>query len=100
MNNKKFQNIAEIISELNTNDNLILVYKSNQEYSLVGKSESITDALNNNLSENSFILVYLYNDSSLNYGSTNLMNASVVEPVQKLDEILRQVTGLFKKAGN
>lgn len=91
--------INNMFSEIKAEDNIILVQKNKSIHSADSKWERLLKAINENLNRNSFILVYLYNDDSLKYDRSNLMNASVIEPVQKLDEIFRQIIRGFKKAG-
>ncbi len=89
-----------ILREVKPDDNLVLVLKSKNIHSVHGQGETYTETLNKDFKENNFILAYLYDDSNLSDGNKNLMNASVLEPVQKLDEVFRQILGIFKKAGN
>ncbi|GAA4316548.1 cation:proton antiporter [Pontixanthobacter gangjinensis] len=91
-------NFENLVAELRPADNLILVQKSSKQFRAGLNTQRLTQILNDRLRENSFILVYLFNERSLSEGRNNLMNASVIEPVQKLDEIFRQVSLGFGKA--
>lgn len=91
--------IDTLMAGVKPNDNIILVQKRAGVQVVLEKSEKLSAVINSRLLQNSFILVYLYNDV-LKYDSSNLMNASVIEPVQKLDEVFRQIIQNFKSSGN
>ncbi|MCM4157627.1 sodium:proton antiporter [Gramella sp. AN32] len=94
---KQFEKIENVILELRKDDNLIFVQKSKKNGAAFRKTEMFSKTFNA-LKQNSFILSYLYSDDSVGFNGNNLMNASLIEPVQKFDEVLRQIIARFKRS--
>lgn len=95
-------NQNDILNTLETSkedDNVVMVFRSKKVSSRDFFPRNIKEQLIETLNTKSFILAYIYNDSSLDKSSSNLMDASVIGPVEKLDELFRQISGLFRKTG-
>ncbi|PTX44035.1 transporter (CPA2 family) [Christiangramia gaetbulicola] len=92
----------DILKTLETSkedDNVVMVFRSKKVSSRDFFPRNIKEQLIETLNTKSFILAYIYNDSSLEKSSSNLMDASVIGPVEKLDDLFRQISGLFRKTG-
>lgn len=89
----------EIIGRAGKDDNIFLVLRSKNAQSREYFSRNIKGEIIEKLNDKSFILAYTYNDSSLDQNTNNLMDGSVIGPVEKLDQLLRQISNLFKKTG-
>ena len=88
--------IINIFENAKPDENLVLVNRSGKEYSEV--ADNLADSVNRAIKKNNFILAYIYNDDSFSSNKNNLMDASVIEPVQKLDELFRKISGIFKRS--
>ena len=91
--------IEEIIRAIKPNENLIMVFKLRKDPMQLEKTESLVGVLNE-LKTNSFILAYVYNDNAIDANKYSLMDASVIGPVQKIDELFRQVSENFTRSGH
>lgn len=91
--------ILEFIGKAGKDDNVILVIRRKNPRDREYFSRYITRPVIEKLNNRGFILAYIYNDNSLDHNTNNLMDASVIGSVEKLDRLLRQISNLFKKAG-
>lgn len=93
---ENWDNFSILSKKIQKDDNVIFVF-SKREYNL---STTAFSQLNNNLNTlfktNSFILIYplqIYNSIS---NQIDLKNPSILEPIEKLDEISKTIARLFK----
>lgn len=59
--------------------------------------DNIPDYLNNHFKENSFILVYPIQLGVKDSSSIDLKNPTIIEPLQKLDEIGKNIAKIFRQ---
>jgi hypothetical protein len=57
----------------------------------------IPNYLNKHFQQNSFILIYPIQIGIADNENKDLMNASILEPIEKLDEIGKTIAKLFKR---
>ncbi|MBI9041028.1 cation:proton antiporter [Lutibacter sp.] len=86
----------EIISKQIQKDDAIIVVVSKREQQLKNHLSQLNSDLNKSFKTNSFILIYplqIYNSIS---NQIDLKNPSILEPIEKLDEISKTISKLFK----
>ena len=82
--------------DIREDDNLILVLSREKSHSYNPSMENIPGYLKRYFSPNSFILIYPMQASLLSHESTDL-NPSMVEPIEKLDELGKTFARLFRR---
>ena len=87
----------ELSNNIKLNDNLIFILTRKDEPSYQKNIKNISVYLNRYLASNSFILVCpVMKPVSIN-DSIEFNNPSLLEPLEKLDEISKTIAGIFKK---
>lgn len=82
--------------DIKEDDNLILILSREKSISYQPSMHFIPGYLNKYFTPNSFILIYPMQAALLPTDSGDL-NPSMVEPIEKLDEIGKTIAGLFRK---
>lgn len=96
----EFQDWTEflIISrDVRVDDNLIIVLSRKDKPSFNNTMTRIPNYLNKHFQQNSFILIYPIQIGIADNENKDLMNASILEPIEKLDEIGKTIAKLFKR---
>lgn len=82
--------------DIRTDDNLILILSREKSISYHPNMENMPGYLSKYFSTNSFLLVYPMQMGLINQEASDL-NPSLVEPIEKLDEIGKTLARLFRK---
>ncbi len=82
--------------EIKQNDGLIIVMSREKKLSYHTKMKAIPGYLNRYFVPNNFILVYPM-QSGVNDESIDLNNPSLIEPIEKIDELGKNIARLFKR---
>lgn len=83
--------------EIKQDDNLIVVLSRKDKVSYNSYMEKIPTHLNKYFQSNNFILIYPMQLGVNDKSSIDLKNPSILEPIEKLDEIGKNIARLFKK---
>ncbi|WP_029036695.1 cation:proton antiporter [Salinimicrobium xinjiangense] len=83
--------------EVQNNDNLFIVMSRKGKLSYNSNMERIPNYLNSYFDKNSFILVYPVQAGMSDTGGIDLTNPSILQPVEKLDEIGKTISRLFRR---
>ncbi len=83
--------------DIKTDDNLIVVLSRKNQISYHSNMVNVPKYLNKYFRENSFILVYPMQVNEGQIKKTGLNYPSLLEPIEKLDEIGKTIAGLFKR---
>lgn len=83
--------------DVESNDNLILVLARDKTLSYQNNMERIPGYLQKYFQNNSFILIYPMQANLLSDDEESFKNPSMLEPIEKLDEIGKTIARLFKK---
>ncbi|HSI70143.1 MAG TPA: cation:proton antiporter [Gillisia sp.] len=83
--------------EIQKNDNLFIVMSRPDKLSYQKNMKNIPDYLNNYFRSNSFILVFPIQAGVADTRGIDLTNPSLMEPIERLDEIGKTIAGLFRK---
>lgn len=83
--------------EIQKNDNLFIVMSRKDKLSYQNNMENIPDYLNNYFRSNSFILVFPIQVGVADTRGIDLTNPSLMEPIERLDEIGKTIAGLFRR---
>lgn len=83
--------------EIKQDDNLIVVLSRKDKVSYNSYMEKIPTQLNKYFQSNNFILIYPMQLGVNDKSSIDLKNPSILEPIEKLDEIGKNIARLFKK---
>lgn len=86
-----------ISRDVKTDDNLILVLSRKDRPSYHNKMAKIPAYLNKYFQTTSFILIYPMQSGISEDSNINLKNPSVLESIEKLDDIGKTIAGLFKR---
>jgi Kef-type K+ transport system membrane component KefB len=82
--------------DIRTDDNLILILSREKSISYHPNMENMPGYLSKYFSTNSYLLIYPMQIGLLNH-ETGDLNPSLVEPIEKLDEIGKTIARLFRK---
>ncbi len=85
-----------LVREIKTDDNLLIVMSRKNKPSYQSNMINIPAYLNNYFNSNSFILVYPV-QSVADWDETDLNNPSLIEPIEKIDELGKTIARLFKR---
>lgn len=83
--------------EVRQNDNLIVVMSRKERVSYTNAMNKMPHYLNKYFHNNSFILIYPMQFGIEEEPSIDFKNPTMIEPIEKLDEIGRNIAMLFKK---
>jgi hypothetical protein len=83
--------------DIKTDDNLIVTLSRKNKPSFHQNMSSVPKYLNKYFKENSFILVYPMQVGEGQIKKTDLNYPSLLEPIEKLDELGKNIAGLFKR---
>jgi len=83
--------------EIKIDDNLIIVMSRKGKPSYHPKMVNVPTYLNKYFQANSFILIYPMQIGVAQSAKFDLNNPSMLEPIEKLDEIGKTIAGLFKR---
>lgn len=86
-----------ISRDIKTDDSLIIVLSRANKLSYHESMSSIPMYLNKYFSSNSFILVYPIQSGIADYEEIDLNNPSLIEPIERLDEIGKNIMNLFRR---
>lgn len=92
-----WNNSKELSNNIKIDDNLIFILTRKDEPSYQKNIKSISIYLNRYLASNSFILVCPIMESPTNNTSIEFNNPSLLEPLEKLDELGKTIARVFKK---
>jgi hypothetical protein len=82
--------------DINKDDNIFIVMSRKNKPSYENKMEKIPNYLNKYFQSNNFFLVYPI-QAGVTGSTLDLKNASILDPIERLDEIGKTITGLFKR---
>ncbi len=85
-----------ISREIKSDDCLTIIMSREKKISYHSKMNNIPGYLNKYFHRNNFILVYPM-QSGVNTDGVNLINPSIIEPGEKIDELGKTISRLFKK---
>jgi Kef-type K+ transport system membrane component KefB len=91
-----WNDFLELKQKLQKDDNLILVLSRKDKPSFHPGMNNIPNSLNSHFTENSFIIIYPMQSVVFDYSKIDLKNPSILEPMEKLDEIGKTIANLFK----
>lgn len=83
--------------EIEKDDNLFIIMSRKDKLSYQRNMENIPDYLNNYFQANSFILVFPIQAGVADTKGIDLTNPSLMEPIERLDEIGKTIAGLFRR---
>jgi Kef-type K+ transport system membrane component KefB len=83
--------------EIKSDDNLIIVLSRDKSLSYHSNMEKIPGYLKRYFNTNGFILIFPMQSGIMNYENENYINPSLLEPMEKLDEIGKTIARLFRK---
>ena len=83
--------------DIKTDDNLIIILGRDKSLSYHSNMEKIPNYLQKYFHSNGFILIFPMQAGILSYENENYINPSLLEPIEKLDEIGKTIARLFKK---
>ncbi len=92
-----WHNFMNLSKEVQKDDNLIIIMSRKDKTSYQSSMDNIPDYLNNHFKENSFILVYPIQLGVKDSSSIDLKNPTIIEPLQKLDEIGKNIAKIFRQ---
>ena len=81
----------------NKDDNLIIVLSRKDKPSYHGYMNKIPAYLNSNFKDTSYILIYPMQAGVTDSSYIDLKNPTIIEPLEKLDEIRKTITKIFKR---
>jgi hypothetical protein len=91
-------NDFQVISgEIRQDDNLILVLSRENRPSFHENMIKVPALLNTYFRSNSFILIYPMQLDPTFIGSSDRNNPSLLEPIEKLDEIINNISNIFRR---
>ncbi|HSP82732.1 MAG TPA: cation:proton antiporter [Gillisia sp.] len=94
---KDWNDFLVLSGEIQKDDNLFIILSRKDKLSYHRKMANIPDYLNNYFKRNSFILVFPIQAGVADTRGIDLTNPSLLEPIERLDEIGKTIAGLFKK---
>lgn len=83
--------------DLHSNDNLIVILSRKERPSFNSNMTKIPTYLNKYFKNTSFILIYPMQSGVTDTAIIDLKNPSILEPLEKLDEIGKTIANLFRK---
>lgn len=83
--------------EIKSDDNLIIVLSRDKSLSYQNNMDKIPGYLKRYFSPNSFIMIFPMQAGVMNFENDNYINPSLLEPIEKLDEIGKTIARLFRK---
>lgn len=83
--------------DFHINDNLIIIMSRKDNQSYQSNMSKIPLYLNRYFKDNSFILIYPSQLGVSDPSAFDLKNATMIEPIEKLDEISKNIAKVFKK---
>ena len=92
-----WDNFMNLSKAVHKDDNLIIIMSRKDKTSYQSSMANIPDYLNNHFMENSFILVYPIQLGVKDSSSIDLKNPTIIEPLQKLDEIGKNIAKIFRQ---
>lgn len=93
----KWDDFLVLSREIQKNDNLLIILSRKDKLSYNDNMAKIPDYLNNYFRDNSFILIFPMQAGVAETKGIDLTNPSILEPIERLDEIGKTIAGLFKK---
>lgn len=93
---EEWQDFLILSREVKKDDNLIIVLSRKDKISYNRNMPHIPNYLNKYFKENSFILIYPMQGTPGSKG-LDLTNPSILEPIEKLDEIGKTIAAMFRK---
>ncbi|HBG24545.1 MAG: sodium:proton antiporter [Bacteroidetes bacterium GWF2_41_61] len=94
---KDWNEFLIISRDIKNDDNLIVVLSRIHKPSYHEIMANIPQYLNKFFQTNSYILIYPMQFGVTDYGTIDLNNPSLLEPIERLDEIGKNITKLFKR---
>ena len=94
---KDWNDFLVLSGEIQKDDNLFIILSRKDKLSYHRNMVNIPDYLNNYFKRNSFILVFPIQAGVADTKGIDLTNPSLLEPIERLDEIGKTIAGLFKK---
>jgi Kef-type K+ transport system membrane component KefB len=82
--------------EIKPNDGLIIIMSRERKVSFQHSMRNVPKYLNKNFSENNFILIYPM-QMGVSGEEHDLNNPSILEPLEKIDELGKSIVALFRK---
>lgn len=90
-----WDNFLNLSTEIKENDNLWIILSRKSKPSYHENMLHVPSYLNDHFTLNSFVLVYPIQSVATNRKNIDLKNASLIEPIEKLDEIGKTIAHLF-----
>lgn len=94
---KKWDDFLILSRDIQEDDNLFIVLSRKDKLSYNSNMDKIPEYLNDYFQDNSFILVFPMQAGVAETSGIDLTNPSLLEPVEKLDEIGKTIAGMFKR---
>jgi Kef-type K+ transport system membrane component KefB/nucleotide-binding universal stress UspA family protein len=94
---EEWDDILILSRDVKPDDNLILILSRKDRPSYDINMTKIPNYLNKYFKNTNFILIYPMQAGVLDESHTDLKNASVLEPLEKLDDLGKIITNLFKR---
>jgi hypothetical protein len=92
-----WEDILILSRDIKIDDNIFIVMSRRNKPSYHSQMEKIPMYLNKYFKSNNFILVYPIQSGTGASGYLDLKNASILDPLEKLDEIGKTIAGIFKR---
>ncbi|MBK8503405.1 MAG: cation:proton antiporter [Saprospiraceae bacterium] len=86
-----------IANDLKKDDNLMIILSRKDKPSYHSSMTKIPSYLNSHFTDQSFILIYPIQTGVTNTSKVDLMNATIMEPMEKLDEMLKTIGKVFSR---
>ncbi len=93
----EWDDFLELSKKFHKNDNLIIVMSRKDKLSYQNNMAKIPSYLNTYFKGNSFILIYPIQMGVSDSSAIDLTNPTILEPLEKLDEIGKTIAKLFKR---
>ena len=100
INFSDWDDFMKIAGNIKNDDNLLIVLSRKNKPSYHSKMEMVPGYINQYFRQNSVILVYPLQTGLIGSPITDYHNSSLVESIEKLDEIGKTITRLFKRGDN
>jgi len=86
-----------LTGKIQKDDNLMIILSRKEHVSYHGNMTKIPSYLNNYFKKNSFIIIYPMQIGVNDRSTLNLKDTSLLEPIERLDEIGKTLVNILKK---
>jgi len=85
-----------LLKDIKIDDGLVIVMSREKRLSFQSNMRNIPNYLNKHFRDNSFILIYPMQAGHI-YEAEDFSNPSLIEPIEKIDELGKTIARLFKR---